>query len=374
MTAGPLAGLRVLDAATLFAAPLISALLADHGADVVVLEPPGGDSFRTSPFWPVSARGKRSVTVDPDDREALHVLVAAADVVVVNEPVRRLQRRGLDPDSLLAVNPSLVVAHVNGYGVDGPYADRPGNGTLAEAFAGLTHVTGDPDGPPVLPSVPLGDAVMALTGAFGVLAAIHDVRSSGGSGRVVDVNPVDAMLQVVAPTVTGLLPGQQPPGRLGSGMAGAAMRGVFRSADDRWIAASLSTPRQREDLGRLVGAPDAQGAALKDATREWMRRHLRAEALDRLVAARLPAAPVNDAGDVAADPHLRARGALRTVRTPDGDEIALPSPAPRTVGAPPTRTSTLAAPGEHTTQVLEEWARAEPTPAPDGAQPNVAGP
>jgi formyl-CoA transferase len=142
MTAGALAGLRVLDAAS-----LLASLLADHGADVVKVEPPGGDGYRATPFWPLVARGKRSVVLDlgdPAGRAALRGLVAIADVVVVNEPAERLTRRGLDPASLLAVNPGLVVAHVSGYGADGPYGARPGNGTLSEAFAGLTHMTGSP--------------------------------------------------------------------------------------------------------------------------------------------------------------------------------------------------------------------------------------
>lgn len=150
------------------------------------VEPPDGDGYRATPLWPLVARGKRSVVLDlaePAGRAALRGLVAVADVVVVNEPAERLARRGLDPASLLAANPDLVVAHVSGYGADGPYATRPGNGTIGEAFVGLTHMTGAADGPPVLPSVPLGDAVMAFAGAFGVLAACLDVRSGGvGAG------------------------------------------------------------------------------------------------------------------------------------------------------------------------------------------------
>lgn len=216
--AGPLAGLRVIDAASLYAAPLLASMLADQGADVVKLEPPGGDPYRSTVFWPLTARGKRSVVLDlatDAGRQSLHGLVRAADVVVVNEPAARLARRGLDPDTLLTVNPSLVIAHVSGYGADGPLATRTGNGTLGEAFAGLTHMTGTADGPPVLPSVPLGDAVMAFAGAFGVLVAWHAVRTSGGPGRVVDVNPVDAMLHVVGPTLVeataGAAAGATPP-------------------------------------------------------------------------------------------------------------------------------------------------------------------
>ncbi|MEX5636845.1 CaiB/BaiF CoA transferase family protein [Parafrankia sp. FMc2] len=354
MTAGTLAGLRVLDAASLFAAPLLSALLADHGADVVLLEPPEGDSYRTTPFWPLTARGKRSVVLDSEDRATLHRLVAAADVVVVNEPAARLARRGLDPATLLAVNPDLVVAHVSGFGADGPYADRPGNGTLAEAFAGLTHMTGDADGPPVLPSVPLGDAVMALTGAFGVVSACYDLVANSARGRVVDVNPVDAMLHIVGPTVTAVSDGVPPPGRLGSRLAGSSLRMVFSTADGAWVATSISTPRQRRDLAALVGAPD--DAELEHAVRAWFEGHDRDEAIGKMVAAMLPVAPVNTARDVAADPHIWARGALRALHTHDGRTVTVPAPAPRTAGAErPASVEVLAATGEHTAEVLAEW-------------------
>jgi formyl-CoA transferase len=361
VTAAPLTGLRVLDASTLVGAPLISALLADHGADVVVLEPPEGQAFRASPFWPLTARGKRSVSLPEDDdgRDALRALVAAADVVVVNEPAHRLRRRGLDPTTLLAQNPRLVVAHVSGYGADGPYADRPGNGTLAEAFTGLTHVTGDRDGPPVLPSTLVGDAVMAWAGAFGVLAACYDRHTHAATGRVIDINPVDAMLHVVGTTLVGLASGRPSPGRLGSGLGGSLLRGVFATADGHWLVASVSTPRQRRALAELVGATDEEGPALQETLSAWLQEHERDEALALFAAARLPVAPVNDAAALAQDRHARSRALLRTVRTTDGQGATVPAPAPRLAGAPPPGPDRLPRPGEHTAEVLAEWLGAE---------------
>jgi len=376
MTAGALAGLRVLDAASLYAAPLLASLLADHGADVVKVEPPGGDGYRATPFWPLVARGKRSVVLDlgdPAGRAALRGLVATADVVVVNEPAERLARRGLDPASLLAVNPGLVVAHVSGYGADGPYAARPGNGTLSEAFAGLTHMTGAADGPPVLPSVPLGDAVMAFAGAFGVLAACLDVRAGGGRGRVVDVNPVEPMLHVVGPTLTAAAadradpPGPaatvpHPPGRLGSRMDGAALRNVFATADGHWVAISVSTARQLSSLAVLVGAPtDAAGPELEEAVRGWLADRCRADVIERLTLARLPVAPVNTAHDVVADPHVLHRRALRRLRTTDGRIVLVPAATPRAdedaraAADATTEPEVLPTVGQHTAQVLAEW-------------------
>ncbi|KJE22523.1 putative acyl-CoA transferase/carnitine dehydratase [Frankia torreyi] len=381
---GPLAGLRVLDAASLYAAPLLASLLADQGADVVKLEPPGGDAYRATGFWPLVARGKRSVVLDLADageRAALRGLVAAAHVVVVNEPAARLATRGLDPDTMLAVNPGLVVAHVSGYGADGPAAGRPGNGTMGEAFAGLTHMTGDADGPPMLPSVPLGDAVMAYAGAFGVAAACHDVRVNGGPGRVVDVNPVEAMLHVVGPTLVsaaaGVAAGAAPPGRLGGGLAGSALRDVFACADGGWLAVSVSTPRQLRDLAAVVGAPaGTAGGELGEAVRTWAGGLDRAEAVERLAAARLPGAPVNTAHDVVTDPHLRHRQALRTLRTPEGATVTVPAPSPRTAHDPATggapQAGVLPKAGQHTGEVLREWAA--PTHGPATHGPATHGP
>ena len=331
MNSGPLTGLRVLDASTLYAGPLLAALLADHGADVVTVEPPGGHPFRATRFWPLTARGKRSVTIDadaddPGSRARLHGLVAAADVVVVNEPAARLARRGLDPPTLLTVHPALVVAQVSAYGADGPYADRAGNGTLAEAFTGFTDATRGPEGTPVLPGVLLGDSVMAWAGAFGVLAAVHAVRSGAAPGRVVDVNPVDAMLHVVGAPVT-----DSPAARsAGTRLPGVALRGVFATADGRWVALSVLTERQRSTLADLAGAPGAEGTALESAVTDWISHLPGDEVIRRAVAARLPAAPVNDADDAAGDPHLVARGAFGNARTPDGRDVLIPTPAPRT--------------------------------------------
>lgn len=194
-----LEGLRVLDLAILFSAPQISAMLGDLGADVVKLEPParegkpGGDPMRgmgaqrngRSLMWALVSRNKRTVTCDPATpagRALLHRLVAAADVVVENLPRRTLEQWGATPDELLAVNPNAVVVSVSCYGSTGPYAGRDGNGSLAEAFGGLTNLTGDADGSPMLPSIALGDTLTAIAGVVGTLAACYHRDARGGAG------------------------------------------------------------------------------------------------------------------------------------------------------------------------------------------------
>src|SRR6266511_4283853 len=186
-SAAPLAGIRVLDTGMLYAGPLIATFLADHGAEVVKIEPPRGDPYRSwGPMWALVGRGKRSVTLDlasPKGGEVFLRLVAEVDVVVENLPRRLAEQRGLTPEAMRAVKPSLVVVSASGFGPDGPYADRPANGTVAEAFSGLTGLTGDAGGAPQLPSAPLGDAVAAVFGAFGALAGVVRALRTGKIGR-----------------------------------------------------------------------------------------------------------------------------------------------------------------------------------------------
>jgi len=343
-TAGALSGLKVLDTATLYAAPFISTLLADHGADVVKVEPPGGDPYRRHPanMWPLLARGKRSVELDlrsEEGCEALRRLTRGADVVVANMPPATLAKRGLDYETLSRDNPGLIMAVVSGFGLDGPYSGRPGNGTLGEAYSGLTHMTGPPDGSPVLASVPLGDAVTGMVGALGVLAACYHRLAHGGPGQLIDVNPIDALLHVAAPAHSEYRGSGEPAGRLANRLTGSIVRNVFPTADGLWVSISASTERHVEDLAQLSGhrERDPAGAPsgdLEGSVRAWTSARARTEVVDELVARRLPVGPVYDARDCREDPHLVARGAIRTIETSESGPIAIPAAAPRLTGTP----------------------------------------
>jgi formyl-CoA transferase len=349
VSGGPLAGLRVLDTATLYAGPFISTVLADHGADVIKIEPPGGDGYRHGAhrMWPLLARNKRSVVADlrgKDGADLVRALVPDLDVVVVNMPARLLAENGLDYDSLRAINAGLIYVHVTAYGLDGPYGDRPGSGTLGEALAGLTHMTGAADGPPVLPSVALGDAITGYVGAFGVLAACYHRLAHGASGQLIDVNPVDAMLQITGPVLTQHDDGAPPPARMGSRLTGSLLRGVFRTSDDGWVAISASTPRHLREIAELCeypgpdGSPDGSATPADDVASQvelWISRHKRGEAIAEFAARRLPIAPVATAQDVLDDEHLLARDAVRHVRTSEHGLVAGPAPAPRLTGCVP---------------------------------------
>jgi crotonobetainyl-CoA:carnitine CoA-transferase CaiB-like acyl-CoA transferase len=321
VSGGSLAGLRVLDTATLYAGPFIATVLADHGADVIKIEPPGGDSYRhaATRMWPLLARNKRSVVADlrsRDGADLVRALVPELDVVVVNMPDRLLIEGGLD----------------------GPYANRPSNGTLGEALSGLTHMTGAADGPPVLASVPVGDAVTGYVGAFGVLAACYHRLAHGAGGQLIDVNPVDAMLQITGPVLTQHENGAPPPHRLGSGLAASALRGVFRTSDDAWVAVAASTPRHLREIAELCGHAqfDGSGVPVADVVprvERWVADRKRVDVIAAFAERRLPIAPVATAQDVLDNEHLRARHAVRYVHTAEHGPVPGPAPAPRLLGS-----------------------------------------
>jgi crotonobetainyl-CoA:carnitine CoA-transferase CaiB-like acyl-CoA transferase len=329
----PLADLRVLDLSTVFAGPGCARYLADFGAEVIKVERPGaGDSSRNigwrdpddgqTLFWKVTNRGKRCVELDlatDDGRRVLLDLVTTSHVVVENMRPGKLEALGLGPDVLLGRNPNLVVTRVTAFGQDGPYRDRPGFATLAEAMSGFAAINGDADGPPTLPPIALTDEVTALAAAFATMVALHS-----GVGQVVDVNLLESLLQLMGPLpALWLKLGQLQP-RLGSGLPYSVPRGTYRTVDDRWVALSTSADSVARRVLALVGLGDDERFATFDgrmAHRElvearmaqWCAERTQAEVLDQFEAVDAAVAPVYDLSDLAEDPHVRARGTFTEV-------------------------------------------------------------
>jgi crotonobetainyl-CoA:carnitine CoA-transferase CaiB-like acyl-CoA transferase len=352
-----LAGLRVIDMASLYAAPLAASFLADFGADVVKLEPPEGDSFRGTRLWPLVSRGKRSVVADlrtAEGVEALKRLVRGADVVVENYPAAVLQKRGIGWDVLSAINPRLIMLSVSCFGASGPYAERPGSGTIGEAFGGLTHLTGEADGPPVLTSTALGDAVGAMSAAMGVLTALY-WRERSGRGQHIDASLYEPILHLVAHAASRWRPGEAPI-RNGSQLPGV-LRNVFLTADGRHVALSCSTPRHQADLAALAGAPAQASLDEADyAVALWIQQRSQQVVIAELTARRLPVTPVNSLEQLLADPQVCERASLLRLDDPQLGAIVLAAPTPRLSATPGRIGTTDPGLGAHTASVLEAWA------------------
>lgn len=378
--AGALDGLRVLDLSTLFSAPQISALLGDFGADVVKVEPREGDLQRRlgrpsdgpSVLWAMVARNKRAITLDLDcdeGRALLRLLVAQADVLVVNQPSRTLERWGVTWDLLSPDYPRLVMVSVSGFGTRGPYAGRPGAGTLAEGFAGLTHMTGDADGPPMLTAVPIGDILTAISGVVGTLLACYARDARGASGQYVDVSMYEPILQLLSGTIAGWDGEGDPPARMGSRIGGGVPRNVYRTGDARFVVVSGTTDNQvarmleligrdsEDDRARFAASSDRVGHAdeLDGLVAAWIAERPRADVLEALGGARIPVSPVNDLRDVFEDPHIAARGSIAEVDDALLGTLRLVAPSPQLSATPGAIRRLGPAIGEHNREVYAEW-------------------
>ncbi|MES4888540.1 CoA transferase [Streptomyces sp. NPDC096012] len=337
-----LAGLRVLDLATLFAGPMAATLLGDFGAEVIKVEHPrrpdpsrghGPARQGVGLWWKVLGRNKRAITLDlstPGGRGTLLRLAATADVVIENFRPGTLEKWDLGWDELSAANPRLVLARVTAFGQFGPYAHRPGFGTLAEAMSGFAAITGEPDAPPTLPPFGLADSIAGLATAYAVLTALA-ARERTGSGQVVDMAIIEPILSVLGPQPTWYDQLGHVQERTGNRSANNAPRNTYRTADGAWIAVSTSAQSVAERVMRLVGRPElaaepwfatgvgraAHADVLDEAVGSWIAARTRTEVLAAFEKAEAAAAPVQDVRDVLADPQYQALETVTTVSDPE---------------------------------------------------------
>lgn len=337
MTPRALEGVKVLEVATLFAGPLAATLLGDFGADVVKIEHPKGDPVRNHGatkdgigLWgKVIGRNKRAITLyigAPEGQDVFRRMVADVDVVIENFRPGTLERWGLGWDELSAINPRLILVRVTGFGQFGPYAKRPGFGTLAEAMSGFAAITGQPDGPPTLPPFGLADGIAALTTAFATMTALH-ARERTGRGQVVDLAIIEPILTVLGAQPTAFQQLGELQERTGNRSVNNAPRNTYRTSDDKWVAVSTSAQSVAERVMHLVGRPEfvdepwfATGTErakhadeLDEVVGSWVGRHTRDEVVDAFEKAEAAVAPIYDVRDVMADPQFQALSSLVTV-------------------------------------------------------------
>ncbi len=384
---GPLAGLKVLEIGHYIAAPFCTRILADLGAEVIKLEPPGGDPFRgwgaavdgNSVWFSIHGRNKLSVELDlKRDHGTVLKLAARADVLVENLRAGQLERLRLGPDALHAVNPRLVIARISGYGQDGPYRDKPAFGAIGEAIGGLRHLTGHPAGSSELPpprcGISISDDLAGMYAAIGLLSALwqRDAGPDGGGtgrGRVIDVNLVDSVLSLME----GMLPEYAMDGRIrqpvGAAIETAAPTNTYPCSDGRWLCIAGNSDLIFARLMAAIGRPElatepryatngqrcAQRAELDAAITAWTNAIPAKEAEAVLEAAEVPCSRLFDIADCAADPHFLARKSVQAVDDPLIGPTLHPGPAIRMDGdrAEDVVAWTGPAVGAHTTYVLE---------------------
>jgi crotonobetainyl-CoA:carnitine CoA-transferase CaiB-like acyl-CoA transferase len=347
MKAGPLSGLRILEIGHFVAAPFCTRLLGDLGADVIKIEPLGGDPVRQwgeqvngrSLWWSIHGRNKRSIALDLKKAEAHAIvldLVAQCDAVVENFRPGQLARLGLGPEELRAARPQLVIAHVSGYGQTGPYRDRAAFGVIGEAIGGLRHLSNHPPGtydlPPVRVGVSIGDSIAGLYAAFGVMAALWQRDRSGGDGlgRSLDValtESVFSMMEAMLPEYGVLGKVKQP---TGGAIATAAPSNAYPTRDGGWVLIAANSDPLFAKLCTLIGWPELATDGRFTGNRE---RVANAQALDEIIAgwskertaidlegllnrADIPNSKVYTAADAACDPQYRFRGMVREIDDP----------------------------------------------------------
>ena len=384
-------GLKVLDLSTIVAGSTASSLLADFGAEVVKVERPGiGDPLRNwGPFvngvslwWKVHSRNKKSITLDlgrDQGQELLKRLAAQTDLLIEGFRPGVMERWGLGPDDLHAVNPGLVMVRFSGFGQTGPYKDRPGFGTVAECMSGYVAMAGFPDSPPLLPPVPLADEVSGVFGAMAAMMALYhrDVPPSDDdgngphrrAGQVIDMSLFEPLFRLCIPNVTmfDLLGISRE--RVGNDFPDAAPRSLYRTADSRWLGLSATSQNTFESLVRAMGLPHlVQDSRFKDNAarlqkveslnqelQDWLGRRPLTEIMDQLVPAGGVVGPVYDAAQIMEDPHYQARENILEIDDPELGHTKMLGVVPKFSETPGSVEHAGPTLGEHNVQIYGSW-------------------
>jgi succinyl-CoA--D-citramalate CoA-transferase len=377
----PLEGVRVVEMGSLLAGPFCGQLLADFGAEVIKVEPPGkGDPMREwgrhrknghTLWWPIIARNKKSVTLNLREREGQELareLISGADVVVENFRPGTMERWGLGYEDLSETNPGLVMVRVSGYGQTGPYREKAGFGAIGESMGGIRHVTGFPDRPPPRVGVSLGDSLAATFGAFGAVTALYNREARNGEGQVVDVGIYEAVLALMESTIPEYALAGHVRGRTGAILPFVAPSNTYPTRDDDYVVIGANADtvfaRFAEATGHPEWAEDERYAThnargenqeeLDSMISGWTKEHTVDEVLEVLKEAGVPASKVFTAKDMVEDPHYAARENVVTVQDPEIGPFPMQNVVPRLIETPGKVRWTGPALGQHNDEVYGE--------------------
>ncbi|MFN5758221.1 MAG: CaiB/BaiF CoA transferase family protein [Sphingomonadaceae bacterium] len=379
---GALAGIRVVELGQLIAGPFCGQLLGDMGAEIIKVEPPsidgrgGGDPMRDwghgeeKLWWEVVARNKKSVSANlriPEGQEIVRKLAAKADILIENFKPGTLEKWGLAPEQLHAINPRLIIVRVSGYGQTGPYSERAGFGGIGEAMGGWRYIVGDPDRPPSRMGVSIGDSLAATYGCLGALAALH-ARERTGKGQVVDSALYEAVLQVMESLVPEYMVSGHIRKRSGSILEGISPSNVYPAKDGEYlIGANQNAVFAR--LCQAMGRPElatseryathvARGRNLRELDEiiaDWTRTKTVAELEALMIEYSVPAGKIYRAPEMLEDPHFAARESLVEVETPRWGKIKMQNAFPRLSETPSgIRTPAPVEIGQHNAEIYGE--------------------
>jgi crotonobetainyl-CoA:carnitine CoA-transferase CaiB-like acyl-CoA transferase len=374
---GPLSDVRVLDLSRLVAGNMLSVQLADFGADVIKIEPPAGDPLRDwtdegqSLHWKTYGRNKRSVMLnlrEPAAMAALKALLPSADVFIENYRPGVLEKMGLSPDVLHAINPDLIVVRISGFGQTGPYAQNPGFGTLVEAMSGFAARTGFPDREPVLPPLALADMISGIFGAQAVVMALLAREKGRSRGQVIDLSLLEPMFAILGPEASVYKVTGKVKKRSGSASNTVSPRNVYECRDGKFVALSGSTQTVAMRIFDIIGRPDMKADPrfstnvervrhrdlVDAAVAGWFAERDRVEALASMRAAGATVGPVYDIADIAEDEHFAERGIVVDVEDEDNGTLPMHNILPRLSSTPGVWRRPAPALGQHTSDVLKE--------------------
>jgi crotonobetainyl-CoA:carnitine CoA-transferase CaiB-like acyl-CoA transferase len=377
VTAGPLAGVSVLELGTMYAAPTCGRMLRDFGAQVVKVEDPStGDYARhwtpqknglSLGFARLNA-GKRSVGIDlrqPDGRDLVRRLAATVDVVVESFRPGRLESWGLGYEALAENNPGLILTRVSGFGQTGPYRERPGFGTVAETASGYAFINGWPDTPPTSPPFGFADSIAGISAALGTAMALYR-RERTGAGDVVDVALYEPLMFIMGDVILKYATLGEIQVREGNGTGSASPRGIYQASDGGWLSIAASNEVIARRLFRAMGRPElsddprfatnqarmANNDAIQREVSGWVAGLPRAAALKILDDFEVVSAGVNDARDIVGDPHFAERTLVELTGSTLLGPAVMPGPVLHMASAPAPVYDGVPSVGEHTTSVL----------------------